>query len=125
MYTSGPWKKELEKRAKKGMRGYPVGTVAFYGPDNKYASKVVAAVVPGEEREPSVLQKWFADGLDVRVDPRVGREVTAFLRQHGTRSVVVTRGIFGCPHEEGIDYPDGATCPHCPFWADRDRFAEL
>lgn len=125
MYSSGPWKKELEKRARKGFRGYPVGTVAFYGPDNKHASKVVAAIVLGEEREPSELQKWFAAGLDVRVDPRVGREVTAFLRQHGARSVVVTSGIFGCPHEEGVDYPAGTTCPYCPFWADRDRFAEL
>lgn len=125
MFSAGPWKKELEKKARKGFRGYPTGTVAFYGPDNKHASKVVAAIVPGENREPDPLQKWFADELDVRVDPRVGREVLAFLRQNGARSIVVTRGIFGCPHEEGIDYPDGATCPHCPFWADRDRFAEV
>ena len=55
----------------------------------------------------------------------MGKEVTAFLRQHGARSAVVTRGILGCPHEEGIEYPIGAACPHCPFWADRDHFAEL
>lgn len=24
--------------------------------------------------------------------------------------------------EEGIDYPDGGSCPPCPFWAGRDRF---
>lgn len=29
--------------------------------------------------------------------------------------------VFGCPHEEGIDYPEGASCPHCPYWAGRDR----
>lgn len=22
---------------------------------------------------------------------------------------------LGCPREEGIDYPDGQICPHCPF----------
>jgi hypothetical protein len=26
------------------------------------------------------------------------------------------------PHEEGIDYPEGKTCPQCPFWASRDRW---
>ena len=30
--------------------------------------------------------------------------------------------IIGCPHEEGIDYPMGRTCPRCPFWAGIDRF---
>jgi hypothetical protein len=40
---------------------------------------------------------------------------------HGARSVIATDGIIGCPHEEGIDYPDGQVCPQCPFWADRDR----
>jgi len=30
--------------------------------------------------------------------------------------------IIGCPHEEGIDYPLGRTCPRCPFWAGIDRF---
>jgi len=28
---------------------------------------------------------------------------------------------FGLPHEEGIDYPDGSSCPKCPYWAGRDR----
>jgi hypothetical protein len=35
---------------------------------------------------------------------------------------VVTDGIIGCPHEEGTDYPEGASCPQCPYWAGRDRF---
>jgi len=30
----------LCKKTKKGFRGYPVATVAYYGPDNKRASKV-------------------------------------------------------------------------------------
>ena len=38
-------KKRLAKKAKKGFRGYPVGTLAFYGPDDRRASKVVTSVV--------------------------------------------------------------------------------
>jgi hypothetical protein len=30
--------------------------------------------------------------------------------------------IIGCPHEEGIDYPEGSMCPKCPFWSSRDRW---
>jgi hypothetical protein len=29
--------------------------------------------------------------------------------------------MLGCPHEEGIDYPEGEACPECPYWAGRDR----
>jgi hypothetical protein len=34
----------------------------------------------------------------------------------------MTDKIIGCPHEEGIDYPDGEQCPVCPYWAGRDRW---
>ena len=124
-FGAGPWKKELEKKQKKGFRGYPVGTVAFYGPDDTHATKVVAAIIPGEEQPASVLLKLFNEDLDVRVDPRIGARVMEFLRHNGARSFVVTRGIFGCPHEEGIDYPLDEACSMCPFWAGRDRFAEI
>ena len=33
----------------------------------------------------------------------------------------MTDRLIGCPHEEGIDYPMGRTCPRCPFWANIDR----
>jgi hypothetical protein len=39
----------------------------------------------------------------------------------GALSVVMTGGIIGCPHQEGIDY-EGEWCPVCEFWHGRDRF---
>jgi len=27
-----------------------------------------------------------------------------------------TGGNIGCPHEEGLDFPEGEDCPFCPFW---------
>ena len=36
-------RKRLTKKAKKGFRGFPVATVAFYGPDNRRASKLRSA----------------------------------------------------------------------------------
>lgn len=113
--------KRLQKKAKRGFKGYPIGTVAFYGPDNRFASKLAAAVLPGEDEEPSALERWFSETGDVRASATIGEQVLAFFERHGVRSVVMTDRIIGCPHEEGVDY-DGPTCPQCPFWAGRDRF---
>jgi hypothetical protein len=115
-------KLSLGKKSRRGFRGYPAATVAFYGPTADIATKVAVAIVRDERSEPDPLERWFSEDIDVRTDPAVGEQVLAFLREHAAKSVVVTDGIIGCPHEEGIDYPDGKSCPKCPFWAGRDRF---
>jgi len=112
----------LTKRANKGFRGYPIGTVAFYGPDDRRASKVTVGVVPREGAEPTELERWFSDQGDVRDDTDLTTAITAFLEQHSVKSVALADRILGCPHEEGIDYPLGEKCPACPFWANRDRW---
>jgi hypothetical protein len=112
-------RKWLEKKAKRGARGYPVGTVVFYGPDNRRATKIAAAVIPAEQAEVSALRRWIVEAGDVREDEAIFVEVAMFLRDHGVRSVAMTDGILGCPHEEVIDYPEGEACPQCPYWADR------
>jgi hypothetical protein len=104
-----------------GFRGYPVGTVAYYGPNDQIASKVVAAIVRSEAAEPGPIAKWVSADTDARENAHVLGQVLDFLDQQGARSVVVTPGIYGCPHEEGMDYPEGQACPLCPFWAGRDR----
>lgn len=115
----------LHKKARRGFRGYPVATVAFYGPDDTRASKVAVGIITQEDAEPEALERWFSETGDVRKDPSIGRAILAFIEQHGALSVVMTDRIIGCPHEEGIDYPDGQVCPQCPFWAHRDRWAGL
>jgi hypothetical protein len=112
----------LTKRANKGFRGYPIGTVAFYGPDDRRASKVTVGVVPREGAEPTELERWFSDQGDVRDDTDLTTAITAFLEQHSVKSVALADRILGCPHEEGIDYPLGEKCPACPFWTNRDRW---
>jgi len=112
----------MSKKAKTGFRGYPVGTIAFYGPNDKRASKVVVAILTAEDAEPDELRKWTSETGDVRRSEEIGEEMAEYLQAHHVRSVAMMEAIFGCPHEEGIDYPLGETCPHCPFWANRDRF---
>jgi len=116
-------KSALRSKAKRGFRGYPVATVAFYGPDDTRASKAAVGIVANESNEVVELKRWLSGNDDVRSDPTIGAEIEQFLRGHGVRSVVMTDGLMGCPHEEGIDYPTGESCPDCPYWAGRDRFS--
>jgi hypothetical protein len=115
-------RKWLEKKAKRGVGSYPVGTIAFYGPDNRRATKVAVGIILAPQSEPAELRRWIAETGDLRTDETVIAEIVTFLREHEVRSVAMPRGILGCPHEEGIDYPDGGTCPDCPYWAGRDRW---
>ncbi|HZZ63130.1 MAG TPA: hypothetical protein VFE63_18515 [Roseiarcus sp.] len=114
----GKW---LKKKAKQGMRGFPIGTIAFYGRDDRRATKVAVSVVRDEGVEPE-LRRWFSETVDVRTDEAILAEITAHLRQHSVHSVAMADRIIGCPHEEGIDYPMGETCPQCPYWKGRDRW---
>jgi hypothetical protein len=116
-------KRWLEKKAKKGVRSYPAGTIAFYGPDDRRATKVAASVILFPHAEPIEIRRWFAETGDVRKDGTILAEVATFLREHDVRSVAMVDAIIGCPHEEGTDYPDGENCPKCPFWIGRDRWA--
>jgi hypothetical protein len=119
MLGRGP--KRLAKKAKRGFRGYPVATVALYGPDDVTATKVAVGIVPAEGAETSELRRWLSNGSDIRRDLQVAAEVLAFIEAEGALSVTMVDRIIGCPHEEGIDY-EGPTCPVCTFWVGRDRW---
>jgi hypothetical protein len=93
---------------------YPIGTVAYYGPDDKTTTKIAAGVIASESAEP-VMQRWVGDE-NIAKDEKVADEIKRFFAEHGVKSVVVTDGVLGCPHEEGIDFPLGQECPFCPFW---------
>ena len=109
------------KKIRRGFRGYPMATIAFYGPDEERANKVAVCIVTEQGAEPAAIQRWFSDEVDVRADPAIGGEILQFIQDHGALSVIATDWIIGCPHEEGKDYPDGQVCPQCPFWANLDR----
>jgi hypothetical protein len=92
---------------------YPIGTVALYGPDDKTTTKIVAGVILRDGAE-AILKRWVA--TDVTTNPKVQQEMKDFLAQHGVKSVAMSQGNMGCPHEEGEDFPQGEDCPFCPFW---------
>ena len=114
-------KKLITKRARKGIRGYPLATVAFYGPTNAVATKLVCGILETEGAEAEPMKKWFSDS-DIRKSEKVLGEVLAFIEENGVKSVGMVERIIGCPHEEGIDYTEGESCPKCSYWKGRDRF---
>jgi hypothetical protein len=102
---------------------YPVGFLNAYGPDSTCATKLVAVVVKSANpQEESILHRWMINEGEIRNDPTIAAEIAAFFKQHGVKETTAYDRIIGCPHEEGIDYPMGRTCPRCPFWANIDRF---
>jgi hypothetical protein len=115
--------KRLRKKARKGMQGWPMATVAFYGPNLSQATKVAVGIVPSENAEVKELRDWKVDQGDIRADSTIAGEILEFMDKHGVLSVAMTGTIIGCPHQEGIDY-EGESCPVCEFWHGRDRFSE-
>lgn len=101
---------------------YPAATLAFYGPTDQMATKAVVGIIPRDGDDVDEIHKWITALGDIRRDPVIGKEIQDFLKKHNVKSVVSAERIMGCPHEEGKDYPEGADCPLCPFWAGRDRF---
>ena len=61
------------EEAKKGMRGWPVATIAFYGPNLSQATKVAVGIVPSETAEPREVRDWKVENGDVRADPAIAR----------------------------------------------------
>jgi hypothetical protein len=116
------YRDKLAKKSAKGFRGYPVATVAFYGPDDQCATKVAVGIIGSAGLRADVLERWHSDANDVRTDAAIAESIVRFVEQHGAKSVVVGDRIIGCPHEEGTDYPNGERCSKCGFWANRDRW---
>lgn len=112
----------MTKRIRKGDKGYPIATIAFYDPNNNIATKIVCVIINNEGAEPEPMKKWFSSS-DLRKSEQILSEVLGFIDKNGAKTVSMIEEIIGCPHEEGIDYLEGNNCPECDYWKNRDRFS--
>ncbi|MCA9983008.1 MAG: hypothetical protein KDE59_01895 [Anaerolineales bacterium] len=115
--------KKINKKARRGYRGEPIATISYYGPDDKTATKAAVGIVYSDKKEVQ-MHRWFNEDLDVRRDPVINEAIFHLIEEKAAASVVRLTEINGCPHEEGVDYPAGEDCPHCPFWAGRERLTD-
>ena len=115
-------KKLLSKMIRKGNKGYPMATIALYGPNRVIATKAVCAIIKHDGADPEPIKKWLST-TELRKSGQVLSEVLDFLNENDAKTVSIIEETIGCPHEEGIDYPDGSFCPKCIYWKGRDRFS--
>jgi hypothetical protein len=112
---------QLRHLARGGFHGFPVATVVLYGPNDTLATKIAVGIIAWEDADADPLERWYATEGDIRESVPISQEILEFIQAHAPRTVVISDGIMGCPHEEGIDYPVGQVCPECPFWTYHDR----
>jgi hypothetical protein len=79
--AQGRNKKLLSKRVRKGNKGYPVATVAFYGPDNLRASKVVCAIIKSDGADADPIKKWFTTS-DARKAENILGDILIFVKEN-------------------------------------------
>lgn len=109
--------KGLQRRAQKGFQGYPLGIIAFYGRNDLIASKAVIGIVTKAGSGPAHIRKWIFENGDLRKDVPTIKELFRYIEAHDVVSVALAPGIYYCPHEPGVDFPEGDSCPHCAFWS--------
>ncbi len=100
-------------------RLYPHATVAFYGPDDRFATKVAVAAIQGPGQSPSEHAEWHFKGVDVREDPEITQAIVGWITARGITHSTIAEEIVGCPHTAGVDHPEGERCPLCDFWKNR------
>src|SRR5260370_10240684 len=80
--------KRLRKKARKGLRGWPIATIAFYGPNLSQATKVAVGIVPSENAEVSILLQVTCQGH------RTVREHFAHASPNLTKLLGTVHGLF-------------------------------
>ena len=93
--------RRLSKKAKKGFRGYPVATMAFYGPDNVKATRLTVGIVLGKGVKVTTLRRWLSEGGDIRNDAAVAAQALEFIEQNEARSVINDRRDHWLPPRGG------------------------
>ncbi len=75
------------------MRGYPLGTVAYNGPNDTRAAKVVAGIrfIADANLE---TRKRFLETGDARTGPVIAEELLAYFVQNRIKSVALMVRIF-------------------------------
>lgn len=106
----------LEKRLGR-KTGFPFASITFHGQDETSASKAQVSIFNEEDQGSPVVRTWAKDEGDLRDDLKFLQELVQLLKEQNVERIAMTNEIVGCPHEEGVDFPNGFPCPECHYWA--------
>jgi hypothetical protein len=92
---------------------YPLATITYRGPSPDQASKIIVGIIAAKDKAP-IIREWT--GESIAEDVESAREIALFIQEHDISRVLTSEWVLSCPHEEGVDYPEGELCPFCPDW---------
>jgi hypothetical protein len=92
---------------------FPLATITYHGPDPKHATKINVGILMSKDQAP-VIQAWTGD--NIADDVQAAKEISEFIQEHDVARVLTSEWVLSCPHQEGIDFPEGEPCPNCPDW---------
>ena len=110
----------METKVKRVGADFRTGMIAYYGPDDKTVTKIIVGITVGAGENFIDTKNWSSESKDIKNDSQILGEISAYLNLSKVDSAARIERVLGCPHEAGIDYPDGTTCQGCPFWANKD-----
>jgi hypothetical protein len=84
--------KRLSKKARKGLRGWPIATIAFYGPNLSQATKVAVGIVPSENESVGELRDWKVPIIGCESGPWLGWAARRRTRRFRTFSPSLQNG---------------------------------
>lgn len=92
---------------------FPLATITYHGPSPAKATKIIVGILKSKEYEP-IVKEWM--GEDIAENVLSAREISLFVKEHEVARVLTSEWVLSCPHKEGVDFPPGEDCPHCPDW---------
>jgi hypothetical protein len=94
-------------------QSYPLATITYHGPSPDMATKIIVGIIKSQDTSP-IIRYWSGD--DIAEDVESAREISLFIKEHDVARVLTSEWVLSCPHEEGVDFPEGNSCPYCPDW---------
>ena len=92
---------------------FPLATITYHGPNPSLATKITVGILKDKDQLP-VIKSWSGD--KIAEDEDAAKEIALFIQEYDVARVLTSEWVLSCPHEEGLDYPEGEVCPHCPDW---------
>ncbi|MGF1724229.1 hypothetical protein [Photobacterium nomapromontoriensis] len=84
-------KKRIAKQVKKGFKGYPQISLAYYGKTTELATEVIVGFIQEEGTEPQ--EQKFVSENDVRDDETIQSVLVKIIERAGANSVIEREGV--------------------------------
>lgn len=84
-------KQRIAKQVKKGFKGYPLISIAYFGETPELATEVVIQFISGEGAEPQ--EQRFSAQTDVRDDQTIQTVIVKIIERANANSIVEVAGV--------------------------------